>query len=98
MIKTFRHKGLKAFFETGSRKGIQPAHAVRLQLQLTALNSAASEADMNVPAWRLHLISGRNPKGQEVQAHWSVSVSGHWRLTFCIDSGHAYFVDYIDYH
>jgi proteic killer suppression protein len=40
MIKTFRHKGLQRFFETGSKAGIQAAHAARLRLQLAALDQA----------------------------------------------------------
>jgi hypothetical protein len=30
MIKSFAHKGLKEFYETGSKKGIQPEHAPKL--------------------------------------------------------------------
>ncbi|MCR5225948.1 MAG: type II toxin-antitoxin system RelE/ParE family toxin [Eubacterium sp.] len=30
MIKSFAHKGLKDFYETGSKKGIQPDHAPKL--------------------------------------------------------------------
>ena len=30
MIKSFAHKVLKDFFETGSKKGIQPDHAAKL--------------------------------------------------------------------
>jgi plasmid maintenance system killer protein len=30
MIKSFQHKGLQAFFETGSKAGIQPHHAQKL--------------------------------------------------------------------
>jgi toxin HigB-1 len=40
MIKTFRHKGLEAFFHTGNKAGIQPAHARRLRVQLTALDGS----------------------------------------------------------
>jgi proteic killer suppression protein len=40
MIKTFRHKGLQRFFETGSQAGIQTVHAARLRLQLAALDQA----------------------------------------------------------
>jgi addiction module HigA family antidote len=38
MIKNFRHKGLRQFFETGSVAGIQPHHSNKLQAQLTVLN------------------------------------------------------------
>jgi len=30
MIKAFRHKGIEAFFRTGSKAGIQPRQAGRL--------------------------------------------------------------------
>jgi proteic killer suppression protein len=34
MIKSFGHKGLQRFFETGGKAGIQAAHAPRLRLPL----------------------------------------------------------------
>jgi toxin HigB-1 len=43
VIKTFTHKGLSALFETGSARKVQPKHAKRLNLILTAL-SAATQA------------------------------------------------------
>lgn len=56
VIKSYRHKGLKLFAETGSKAGIQPAHAQRLRRLLTALDVASVPADMNAPGsgnWRL---------------------------------------------
>lgn len=92
MIKTFRHKGLQAFFETGSKAGIQPHHASRLGRQLTRLDLAKAAVDMNVPGWGLHALTGN------LAGHYSVSVSGNWRLTFGFDGGDAVLVDYQDYH
>lgn len=92
MIRTFRHKGLEAFFRTGTTRGIQPAHKQRLALQLFSLNNAASPQDMNVPGWRLHPLQGK------LQEHWSVTVNGNWRLTFKFEDGDAILVDYQDYH
>ena len=92
MIKDFRHKGLKHFYETGSKKGIQPAHAEKLRRQLTLLNRAGSQEDMNIPGWRLHSLQGN------LAGHWSVEVSGNWRMTFTFDEGDAILVDYQDYH
>ncbi|MHB9043302.1 type II toxin-antitoxin system RelE/ParE family toxin [Acidithiobacillus sp.] len=40
MIKTFRHKGLEAFYRTGSKAGNQPSHAAKLWVLLTALDAA----------------------------------------------------------
>ena len=91
MIHSFAHKGLEAFFATGSKAGIQPAHAPRLRRQLAQLDQAAAPVDMNLPGWKLHPLKGT------LAGHWAVSVSGNWRLTFTIDGGHACVVDYLDY-
>lgn len=50
MILSFRHKGLQAFFLTGSKAGIQAIHAKRLRELLTALNVARGPQDMARPA------------------------------------------------
>ena len=92
MIKTFRHKGLQAFFETGSKKGIQPHHAPRLERQLARLDFAKTPSDMNVPGWRLHALEG------DLAGYYSVTVNGNWRLTFLFEDGGAVLVDYQDYH
>lgn len=92
MIKTFRHRGLEAYFRTGSKAGIQPAHAKRLRLQLARLDSAQSPADMAFPGWRLHPLKG------EMKGHWAVWVDQNWRLTFAFEIEDAVLVDYQDYH
>jgi proteic killer suppression protein len=92
MIKSFRHKGLKKFFESGSRAGIQPQHAKRLRMQLAALDTAQSIEDMEIPGFRLHPLKGTE-KGR-----WSIWVNGNWRVTFEFEDGHAHVLDYEDYH
>ncbi len=92
MIKTFRHKGLKAFFEKGSKAGIQPRHAGRLRLMLTMLDSAKRPEDMNAPGWDFH------PLTANLADHYSVSVNGNWRMTFKFEGVDAVLVDYQDYH
>lgn len=92
MIKTFRHKGLKDFFESGSKAGIRPDHASKLSRQLLRLDIAASPADMNLPGWKLHPLVG------ELAGHYSITVNGNWRLTFVFDGDDAILVDYQDYH
>jgi proteic killer suppression protein len=54
MIKSFRHAGLEKFFQSGSKAGIQPDHAGKLNRQLTRLNVAKQPADMNVAGWAFH--------------------------------------------
>lgn len=92
MIKHFKHRGLQAFFETGSKAGIRPDHAARLARQLRQLNDSISPREMNMPGWKLHPLSG------DLAGHWSVSVSGNWRLTFVFEGEDAILVDYRDYH
>jgi len=92
MIESFVHKGIQLFFETGSKKGIQPIHAKKLRNQLTALDTAVKISDMKIPGWDLHELSGAR-KGE-----WSISVNGNWRMTFTFQNGNAFVVDYEDYH
>lgn len=92
MIQSFRHAGLEKFFLTGSKAGIQPAHAVKLRLQLTLLNTAKNEQRMNVPGWDLHPLKGK------LVGQWSVKVNGNWRMTFTFENEQAILVDYQDYH
>ena len=92
VIKSFAHKGLERFFRTGSKAGIQARHAERLRLQLGFLDQARRPLDMNAPGWRLHPLKG------DLQSHWSVDVSGNWRLTFRFEGEDAVLVNYQDYH
>ena len=92
MIKSFSHKGLEVFFRTGSTKGIQSKHADRLGRMLDRLDAAAEVRDMNAPGYDLHPLKGN------LSGHWSVKVSGNWRMTFRLENGNAYVVNYQDYH
>ena len=92
MIKSFRHKGLREFFESGSTRGIQPAHAAKLGRQLSRLHGATAPRDMNLPGWGLHPLTGN------LDGHWSVQVNGNWRMTFRFEGEDAVLVDYQDYH
>ena len=92
MIKTFKHKGLERFFFTGKKKGIKAEHAARLERILDRLNAADDIRDMNYPGSNLHKLAGDKP-GQ-----YTVNVSGNWRVFFDFINGHAYVVDYDDYH
>jgi proteic killer suppression protein len=90
VIKSFNHKGLKRFYETGSTSGIQSAHQKKLRMRLAALDTAQTIEDMDVPGFRLHPLKG-NRKGR-----WAIDVSGNWRITFRFEEGHVYVVDYED--
>jgi proteic killer suppression protein len=92
MIKSFEHKGLKKFFQTGSKAGIPNAHTSKLSRQLSALDAADNVAAMDFPGWNLHPLKGK------LKGHWSVTVNGNWRMTFRFEDGDAILVNYQDYH
>lgn len=92
MIISFKHKGLKLFYETGSKAGIQASHASKLSRILARLEVAKTPDDMNIIGWDLHSLSGN------LLNHWSVKVNANWRVTFKLENGHAEVVDYQDYH
>lgn len=92
MITSFQHKGLKQFFDTGSKAGIQPTHAGRLRLILGRLDAAREPRDMNLPGLKLHPLTG------DLTGAWAVWVSGNWRVTFRFDGPDVIEVNYLDYH
>ena len=92
MIKSFKHRGLRRFFLTGSTAGIQSEHAGRLEERLTALHTAFILNDVDIAGWRLHALKG-DRAGQ-----WAINVSGNWRLVFEFENGNAHLVNYEDYH
>ena len=92
MIRSFRHKGIEKFFRTGSKSGIQPSHATKLNEQLTVLNIATRPEQMNIPGWQYHALTG------SLAGHFAVSVNGNWRLTFTFVGEDAVLVNYQDYH
>jgi len=59
--------------------------ALALLLQLAA-------EDMGLPGWGLHPLKG------ELVGHWSIWVSGNWRMTLRFEGTDAVLVDYRDYH
>ena len=92
MIRSFAHKGLQKFYETGGTAGINTQHSTRIGRILTLLNVAKSVQEMDVPGWFLHPLKGN------LAGHWSVRVSGAWRVTFKMEDGDAEVVDYQQYH
>ncbi|MCY4427908.1 MAG: type II toxin-antitoxin system RelE/ParE family toxin [Halieaceae bacterium] len=87
-----KHKGLRRFATKGVARGIDQAMAGKLLRILSALSAAARPVDLNNPGWRLHPLRG------DRDGHWSIRVTGNWRVTFRFENGEAVDVDLIDYH
>lgn len=92
MIVSFRHKGLKLFYETGSKRGIQPAHALRLTAILTLLDAAAIPEGTMLAQYKTHALQG------DRRGFYSMWVSGNWRVTFRFLERNVELVNYEDYH
>ena len=92
MIRSFRHRGLKALYEGDRGAKVSASHVAKLERILTALDRSTGPDGMSLPGFRLHPLKGA------LKGHYAVSVSGNWRVTFRFEDGHAVDVDYVDYH
>lgn len=92
MIRSFKHRGLRALYRGRTTRRVSPDHVEKLRDILALLDVASGPRDMDLPGFRLHPLSGK------LKGHWAVDVSGNWRVTFRFERGHAGDVDYTDYH
>jgi toxin HigB-1 len=92
MIRSFRHRGLKEFFETGSKRRISPSLASRIGRRLDVLQAAQELADIDAHGFNLHRLKGDRAE------EWAIWVSGNWRITFRFLEGEVYDISLEDYH
>ena len=92
MIISFQHKGLRKFYETGSKQGIIAAHELKLQMILAAFEVAEKPDELDLPAFSLHPLKG------DLKAYWSIKVNGNWRVIFRFKGNDVELLDYLDYH
>ena len=92
MIETIKHKRLRQFYETGTRRGINAQWETRLRDILFLLDTASSPEDMNLPGMNFHSLRGN------YEGFYAVSVTGNWRVVFTFEDGNATGVDLVDYH
>lgn len=92
MIKSWLHKGLQNFYETGSTAGIPPAYSKKIAKRLESIDEAPDIQQLNLSSFRLPQLKG------DRSGIWSVSVTGNWRITFRFEDGNAYILNFEDYH
>jgi len=92
MIRTFKHAGLKRYFETGKAKGIAADMAKRIQTRLNVLNRARELRDLNLPGFGFHALKG-DRKGE-----YALTVTGNYRLTFRFENSDVLDLNLEDYH
>lgn len=92
MIKSFKSKGLQAFWETGATRKLSVQNPARLRRILASLDAATKPADMNLPGLRWHPLAPGQP------GRYAVEASGNFRITYAWSGVDAVDVDLEDYH
>ena len=92
MIRSFRHRGLKRFYERDDRSLIAASLRDRVEVMLGQLDIADSPESMRLPGYRLHPLKGK------LRDYWSVTVTANWRIIFRFEDGDVCDVELIDYH
>jgi proteic killer suppression protein len=92
MIRSFRHRGLKRFYERDDASQIHAVYRKKVARILADLDSARMPQDMDFPGLRLHPLTG------DLKGFWSVIVSANWRIIFRFDDANVVDVDLVDYH
>jgi toxin HigB-1 len=91
MIKSFKSKPLADLWETGRSSKIDKNMHNRILRRLDRLEEAAKPEEMNIPGFEFHALHGKPRR-------YTVHVNGPWCITFEFDQGHAYRVDFEQYH
>ena len=82
MIESFRHKGLRRFYQDQDRKGLPADMVERIELILSVLDAAKTIEGVNLPSFRLHALKG------ELKGFWAITVRANWRIIFRFEDYH----------
>ena len=95
MIRKFRHKGLRRFFNDprySDKRGIHPKNEARLIAILDALDVIEKAEEMDISGLYFHKLKGSRKN------EYSVRVTGNWRITWKMDGENVIDVNLEDYH
>ena len=92
MVRSFRHRGLRRFYERGDASLIRTDLRERVEVMMAQLDVAGTVNAMRLPRYRLHALKG------DLKGYWSVTVKANWRIIFRFEHGDVYDVDLTDYH
>ncbi len=97
MILSFKHKGLKNYFEKGNSSKLPAIYLEKISDILAVLNTAKSVNDLMVPTFKTHELKGSR------SGTWSITVKANWRITFTfendkVESLSIEDVNFEDYH
>jgi len=91
MIRSFRSRGLAAFWRNGARSGLRPDLAERVKLRLSRLDQALRPEEVNIAGFNFHRLQGK-------PVRYTIHVNGPWCITFEWDGEDAVRVDLEQYH
>ncbi len=82
MIKTFKHKGLKLFWESGSAKQLPQDQIDKIRRILDTLNDVKQVPQdlFAYKSWGIHKLKG------------------NWRIIFRFEEERVYDINLVDYH
>ena len=92
MIVSFRHKGLKRFYEEDNSSKLPNEMLERIRGILTVLDHARDLSAVDRPTLRLHALKG------DLKGFHAVTVRANWRIVFRLDGENICDVDFVDYH
>ncbi len=92
MIVSFRHKGLKRFYEEDDPSKLPAEMIERIRGILTVLEHATELSAVDRPTLRLHALKG------DLKGFHAVTVRANWRIMFRFEGGNSRDVDFVDYH
>ncbi len=92
VIRSFKHAGLKRFYEKKDRRGIRPDLVNAVERILSVMDTASTPDALDLPGYRLHRLKG------DRKDYWAVTVRANWRIIFRFVDGEAVDVELIDYH
>lgn len=95
MIKKFRHKGLKRFFDDPKytdKRGISAGIIDRLVVILDAIDTIENAEEMDVAGLYYHRLK------EQRRGEYSVRISGNWRITWRMKGNDVIDVNLEDYH
>jgi len=92
LIKSFKSRALKMFWEKDDASKLDAKQVARIRRRLDALHAASVPEDMNIPGFDFHGLKGRR-KGV-----YTVHVNGPWCVTFEWEAPDAVRVDFEQYH
>jgi proteic killer suppression protein len=87
VIRSFKHRGLKALYDGRTARRVVPEHLDKLGDILAVLDRSRTSQDMDLPCFKLHALK------EALKGRYAVSVSGNWRVTFRFEDEHAIDVD-----